>query len=165
MVRVRLDMVIFPLIGTKAGAMLEISSAWSCVVAKFTLLNKHQKQKKTVLIIWFNIRKRWKNQRHYQAILYGTPCRETNYCYGISDPRVLQTYIHPCCKDEDVNPPPLYGIVRHEAWTTHCARPEAPLPEIVNSSCLLKIVICTRCNRIVNNYLFNSLCIIEPSES
>ena len=96
-------MVIFLLIGTKAGAMLEISSAWSCVVAKFTLLNKHQKQKKTVLIIWFNIRKRWKNQRHYQAILYGTPCRETNYCYGISDPRVLQTYIHPCCKDEDVN--------------------------------------------------------------
>jgi len=59
--------------------------------------------------------------------------RDTTYTYSKNDPRVLHTYIHPCCKDEDVIPPLLYGIARHEVWTTHCAHPEAHLPEDTNS--------------------------------
>lgn len=43
--------------------------------------------------------------------------------------KVLHTYIHPCCKDEDVTPPPLYETARHEVWTTRCGHPEAPPPE------------------------------------
>jgi hypothetical protein len=42
MLRVRLDILWFPLTGTRAGAMFEISSSLSCTVARFMLQNKNR---------------------------------------------------------------------------------------------------------------------------